>query len=110
MATIRLQVTVKRLEGRRTVDDSEVAAQLANAVEKIGRFMVGDRDDCRWLYEVNRCTIVTEQTELIESAPVEAWYCAQCGRLLAPRIAGRRRIYCDDACRQAAYRDRHTPA
>lgn len=37
--------------------------------------------------------------------------CPQCGaRLPRPTPAGRRRVYCSDACRQRAYRARRTPA
>jgi hypothetical protein len=34
--------------------------------------------------------------------------CESCGKKLVQRQAGRTRRYCNDRCRQAAHRDRHS--
>jgi hypothetical protein len=106
MATVTLKITLRRTEGRNRVDDLDIAAAVAQAVEDLDEISVDDLEGDEASYEVSRVALVIAQPALPEAEPVDSSSCLLCGAPLLNLIGGRRRQYCSDACKQAAFRDR----
>jgi hypothetical protein len=110
MATITLKIRVRRIEGRNKVEDSVIGAAIAEQVEDLGEFEVDDTEGETATYEITNVALLVEQLELEDADAPPAWFCAWDGKPISYRVDGRRRLYCSDACRQAAYRDRNNLA
>lgn len=108
MATITVTVRLRRTEGRNPVDVDELAAALVDEIEAgvLGtEFYVMDSAGDEATYEVTALRPTrTDEPAVADADPLNS--CAVCGTGIVSDPHGRARLYCSDACRQAAYRAR----
>jgi hypothetical protein len=108
MAIVTLKITVRRAEGRNKVDALDIAQTLAELVEGVDAFEVVDEEGEDATYEVSRVTLVIDPLELESVSPADVVNCQWCD-VPVPRLPGfRRKVFCTDAHRQAAYRFRRS--
>jgi hypothetical protein len=112
MAIVTLRIQLRRIDGRRPVDPSDLAAEVAQAVEHdLGEIYVEDVDGNEATYEVTRTDIVVHQLALgqpDETTPTSERSCEWCDTPMPVVSGGRPRRFHDDACRQAAHRAQAT--
>jgi hypothetical protein len=106
MAIITVTVRLRRIEGRNPVDDFDLAAVVGEAVEAIGEVEVDDSVGESATYEITRVSLLIEQPDLKPGIVEATVFCLWCSKELVNDRPGRRRLYCGQPCKQAAYRER----
>jgi hypothetical protein len=109
MATVTVTIRLRRTEGRSPVDVEDLAAALVEELETSvldAEFAVTDSAGEEATYEVTaiRTARGEEPPAVADAEPMNS--CAVCGAAIVSDPHGRPRLYCSDACRQAAHRAR----
>jgi hypothetical protein len=108
MATVTVTVRLRRTDGRSPVDVLDLVAALVEELEGSvldAEFAVTDSAGEEATYEVTAVRATPPgQPATADAEPLNS--CTVCGAPIASDRLGRPRLYCSDACRQAAYRAR----
>jgi len=108
MATITLTIRLRRTEGRNPVDVDDLADALVEELEGSvldAESAVTDSAGEDATYEVPALRPARrDEPAIADAEPMNS--CALCGAAIVSDPHGRPRLYCSDACRQAAYRAR----
>jgi hypothetical protein len=107
MATVTLTISLRRTEGRNPVDIDDLAAALVEEIEgSVLEFAVTDSAGEDATYEVTALRPARRDEPVADAEPMNS--CAVCGAAIVSDPHGRPRLYCSDACRQAAHRARRS--
>jgi ferredoxin len=109
MATVTVTVTLRRTEGRTPVDVDDLADAVASDLLDLvtgSEISASSVDGEDLVYEITRVHLPRRADIDVALATVDESECRHCGAAVANHYQGRRRQYCSDACRQAAYRIR----
>jgi predicted nucleic acid-binding Zn ribbon protein len=109
MATVTVIIRLCRTEGRNPVHIDDLAAALVEEIEgSVLEFAVTDSADEEATYEVTALRPARrDEPAIADAEPMNS--CAVCGTAIVSDPHGRPRLYCSDACRQAAHRARTRP-
>ena len=107
MATVTVTIQLRRTEGRNAVAYEYLVDAVVQALEELGPLEVDDVESETATYEVTKVRHVPNAGEQETETTTP---CAHCGETITqlrnPIRQGRLKLYCSDACRQAAYRNR----
>jgi predicted nucleic acid-binding Zn ribbon protein len=107
MATVTLTIRLRRTEGRSPVDIDDLAAALVEEIEgSVVEFAVTDSAGEDATYEVTSLRLARQDEPAVADDAEPMNSCAVCGAAIVSDPHGRPRLYCSDACRQAAHRAR----
>jgi hypothetical protein len=107
MATVTVTIQLRRTEGRHPVDYDDLTDAVVQALADLDPVDVDDVEGEPATYEITKVRHIpnTGEQETETTTP-----CARCGETIthmrSPIKQGRIKLYCSDACRQAAYRNR----
>jgi predicted nucleic acid-binding Zn ribbon protein len=105
---IRLRRRIEGSEGRNPVDIEDLTAALIEELESSvldTEFAVTDSAGDDTTYEVTALRPARrDEPAIADAEPMNS--CAVCGTAIVSDPHGRPRLYCSDACRQAAHRAR----